>query len=260
MRQDGGKYGDRLRSPLLVSLLCHGVLVTASAAWGIWNPSIHLGSEDSAGGGGIVAVSSVPVVAARANRHNPVANPTTHDVPAPSGFQRSTELAQPEAPEEEAATPVPKAPRREAEKQQERSVGQRSAGEARANELRSSRGAALNSELYRPTPGSEMGFGTDGGPFGKRFGWYAQVLQRAIGDQWRRALGQVRGGASGPVVASFVIHRSGAIDGIVIRQVSGNRTLDFSAVRAIRNASPVPPLPPAMGRSSVTIEMHFTLK
>ncbi len=257
-RKQGPDEG--LRTPLVVSASCHGALLVASVVWGILNPPISLGSRDAAGGGGVVAVSSVPINVARSDTPNPVANPTTHNVPAPPEFRRSTEvrLPQPE-PAEEPAPAAPAPERRQAEQQQERSVGQRSAGEARSNELRSSRGAALSSELYRAGKGGYGFVGDKGGPFGTRFGWYAQIIQRAIGQEWRKELGKVGGSASKPVVTSFVIHSNGRIDRVAVSQSSGNGQLDYSAVRAIRGASPVPPLPPALGRRSVTIEMHFKL-
>lgn len=259
VRDQVREQDERLRGPLTASVSCHGILLAASLAWGALNPTINLGSRDAAGGGGVVAVSSVPINVARSGEANPVANPSRHNVPAPPEFRRSTELQEPD-PEDAPATPVPGAGRKKADLQQERAVGQRSAGEAKTNELRSSRGAALDSELYRATPGSTLGFGgREGGPFGTRFGWYARILQRTIGEQWRRTLGQVAGGSSKPVVTSFVIHRSGRIDQVSIAQSSGNRTLDYSAVRAINNASPVRPLPAGLGRRSVVIEMHFRL-
>lgn len=251
---------DRLGGPLAVSLSCHGMIVAATLAWGLFNPTINLGSPDASGGGGVVTVSSVPVNVVRSDEPNPVANPSRHEVAAPEAFRRSTEVEQPEPAPEEPAAPVPSATRRQAEQQQERAVGQRSAGEAAPNELRSSRGAALSSDLYRAAPGGSLGFGgKQGGPFGTRFGGYAKILQRKIGEQWRRTLGQVAGGSSRPVVTSFVIHRTGVIDRVVIAQSSGNRLLDRSALRAITGASPVPPLPTGLGRRSVVIEMHFRL-
>lgn len=260
--RESGTGQEELRGPLLVSTGCHGALLLAGLVWGLLNPTIQLGSPDAAGGGGIVAVGSVPINVAPASQPNPLASPSRHNVPAPDSFRSSTEVAQPEPPALEAqpeAAPVPT--RRPAEKQQERSVGQRSAGPAMANQLRSSRGAALSSGLYRATQGGAIGFGgAKGGPFGARFGWYAQILQRAIGEQWRRTLGQVSGGSSRPVVVTFRIQRSGAIDGVTIAESSANRSLDYSAIRAVSNASPVRPLPPGLGRGAIMIEMHFRLE
>ena len=252
--------GEHLRGPIIVSLSCHGALLSASVVWGVLNPTISLGSRDASGSSGVVAVASVPINVMRTDA-NPVANPTSHSVPAPTEFRSATEVEQPEpAPSEEPAAPVPEQARRQSDQQRERSVGQRSAGEPDRNELRSSRGAALSSTLYQAAPGSTFGFGGQkGGPFGNRFAWYAEILQRAIGEQWRRTLGQVSGGASKPVVATFVIRASGQIDQVAVRQASGNRSLDYSALRAINNASPVRPLPRGIGKRSVVIEMHFRL-
>ncbi len=248
---------EALRGPLMVSAGFHTALLVASLGWAVLNPPIDLGSPKASGGGGIVSISSVPINVASSRESNPVANPSRHDVAAPESFRRSTEI---EAPEPEAAAPVPSEKRRKSEQQQERAVGQRSAEEAKENELRSSRGAALSSDLYQAAPGGRLGFGgTSGGPFGQRFGYYAQILQRKIGAEWRKTLGQVAGGSSRPVVTSFVVHRDGRIDQVKVVQSSGNRTLDRSAVRAISYASPVPPLPAALGRRSIVIEMHFRL-
>ncbi len=246
----------------MVSLSFHGVLAVASVSWGLLNPTIDLGLPDAAGGGGVVSISTVPINVARADAPNPVANPSRHDVPAPPEFRRSTEVSQPEPPPPETPpVPVPSPERQHAERQQERAVGQRSAGEADANELRSSQGAALSSELYRAAPGGALGFGgKQGGPFGRRFGWYAQILQRAIGEQWRKSLGQVAGGSSRPVVTTFIIQSSGQLTQVSIAESSGNRSLDYSAIRAITNASPVRPLPAGLGRRSIVIEMHFRLE
>ena len=253
---------ERLRGPLMVSMSCHGLLLAASLAWGILNPVIDLGSPDASGGGGIISVATVPINVVRSDEPNPLANPSRHSVPAPAEFRQSTQVEEPQPiPEAAPPAPVPDRKRREANTQQERSVGQRSAGAAKDNELRSSLGRALSSELYRGASGAAaVGFGGNkGGPFGSRFGWYAEMLQRAIAEQWRRALGQVAGGSSRPVITSFVIHRTGRIDQVVISESSGNRSLDYSAVRAINNASPVRALPARLGRRSILIEMHFRL-
>jgi outer membrane biosynthesis protein TonB len=43
-------------------------------------------------------------------------------------------------------------------------------------------------------------------------------------------------------------------------QGSGNRTLDYSAQRAITEAAPFPPLPQGYERDSAQIEFWFVLK
>lgn len=259
-----GSGGGGLRLPLLASASCHGAALFASALWGALNPPIDLGSPDAGGGGGIVAVQGVPINVVRAEEENPVANPSEHAVPAPQQRQSATELAAPQeaAPEEPEAVPLAEPVRRKAEQQQERSIGQRSARESAPNQVNSSRGAAVNSPLYSGSQnnGPGVGFGAKGGPFGSRFGAYAQILQQKVAREWQRTLGQAAGSSSKPVIVSFRIRRNGAIDSIRVAQTSGNRSLDYSAHRAVGNAHPLRPLPPALGRNSVMIEMHFRLK
>lgn len=257
--------GGGLRLPLLASASCHGAALFASVLWGALNPPIDLGSEDAGGGGGITAVQGVPINVVRSEEENPVANPSEHAVPAPQQRQSATELPpppQPAAEKPKEAVPLAEPARRQAERQQERSLGQRSARKSAPNQVNSSRGAAVNSPLYSGSQnnGPGVGFGAKGGPFGSRFGAYAQILQQKVAREWRRTLGQAAGWSSKPVIVSFRIRRNGAIDSIRVTQTSGNRSLDYSAHRAVGNANPLRPLPPAMGRNSVIIEMHFRLK
>lgn len=252
---------DDIRRPLMASVSCHGVILFASVLWGALNPPIDLGSRDAGGDGGIVAVQSVPINVIRSDEPNPVANPSEHSVPAPQERQSATEVAPPEVIEDPAAIPISETDRKQAEQQQERSIGQRSASESAENQVNSSQGASVNSPLYSGSQaGPGVGFGSSGGPFGARFGAYAQILQSKIAQEWQRTLGQSSGSSSKPVVVSFRIQRTGRIDTIRVAQTSGNRSLDYSAHRAVANSNPMRPLPPAMGKSSITIEMHFQLK
>jgi len=59
---------------------------------------------------------------------------------------------------------------------------------------------------------------------------------------------------------SFEIRRDGTIGAPRIVQESGISTLDFSARRAILEASPFPPLPAEFTRSTATVEFVFELK
>jgi TonB family protein len=62
------------------------------------------------------------------------------------------------------------------------------------------------------------------------------------------------------VIVTFEIQSSGSIGTVKILQGSGNRTLDYSAQRAIYEAAPFPPLPQGYERTSANIEIWFTLK
>jgi len=104
--------------------------------------------------------------------------------------------------------------------------------------------------------GSRVGLGLgegDGFGFGGGYGqiglsnfpytYYLQAIHAKISSNWVTAL--IRSGTSGGVATevSFKIYRNGRISEPEIRTPSGNQTMDLSAIRAIRNASPFPPLP-----------------
>ncbi|NOR14625.1 MAG: TonB family protein [Candidatus Aminicenantes bacterium] len=103
--------------------------------------------------------------------------------------------------------------------------------------------------------GSRVGLGLGGGGFGFGGGYgqiglsdfpytyYLQAIHAKISNNWVTAL--IRSGASGNLASevSFKIYRNGRISDPEIRTTSGNRTMDLSAIRAIRNSSPFPPLP-----------------
>jgi TonB family protein len=95
---------------------------------------------------------------------------------------------------------------------------------------------------------------------GSRFGAYSALIQERVTQHWRT--GDVDANIrTGPqVVVSFEIRRDGSVGALRVTQESGISTLDFSARRAILEASPFPPLPQAFERSSATFEIVFELK
>jgi protein TonB len=54
--------------------------------------------------------------------------------------------------------------------------------------------------------------------------------------------------------------RDGSVRNSQIAQRSGNATLDNSALRAVMDAAPFPPLPPEYDRNEANVELHFQLK
>jgi TonB family protein len=94
--------------------------------------------------------------------------------------------------------------------------------------------------------GDGFGFGSGYGQIGMStfpYTYYLQAIHAKISSNWVTAL--IRSGASGNLATevSFRIFRNGRTSEPEIRTSSGNRTMDLSAIRAIRNASPFPPLP-----------------
>ncbi len=94
--------------------------------------------------------------------------------------------------------------------------------------------------------GEGFGFGGGYGQIGLSnfpYTYYLQAIHTKISSNWVTAL--IRSGASGNLASevSFKIYRNGRISDPEIRTSSGNQTMDLSAIRAIRNSSPFPPLP-----------------
>lgn len=108
--------------------------------------------------------------------------------------------------------------------------------------------------------GDGFGFGGSYGQIGMStfpYNYYLQVIHSKISSNWVTAL--IRSGTSGNLATevSFRIFRSGRISEPEIRNSSGNRTMDLSAIRAIRNSSPFPPLPSGYEDEYLIVRLIF---
>ncbi len=91
------------------------------------------------------------------------------------------------------------------------------------------------------------------------WGPYAAEMLRRIRYHWDiPEIAQM--GVPGVVRIHFFIERNGTVTGIEIQSGSGRPPLDFAAHDAIRNASPLPPLPADLGgvfHEGVTITFYY---
>jgi protein TonB len=99
-----------------------------------------------------------------------------------------------------------------------------------------------------------------GGAFGNRFGYYRDLLEQSVARRWRTAGVDPRLQTAPPVIVTFVIGRNGSTSDVRVVQSSGNRALDDSALRAIYEAGPFPPLPAQYERDDARIEFWFQLR
>jgi len=114
--------------------------------------------------------------------------------------------------------------------------------------------------MYSLSGGGGVGVGNNS-PFGSQFGWYATLLRDKVAQNWKTSdLGQVHA-ASGAVVV-FTILRDGSLapGSVKISQTSGDRALDFSALRAVADAAPFARLPDGFPRTRADIELRFELR
>jgi TonB family protein len=263
VRIDPLEQHERLRSPLVLSLSCHAVLFVATLAFSLWNAPISLG-DPSGQLGQAVSVNitqGIPLPRSRSQLDNPVANPVKHDVPA------VPEPPKPEAkaPEEDLeAVPLETKPDpKQAAQRKTPAQARKNPPPTQPNQVGSSTGGRLNSPLLtgQQSQGGTggVGFGT-GSPFGARFGWYADALQRRLAEEWSRALGQVSGSSTRSTIVSFTITQSGAIENPLIVSRSGNNSMDYAALRAVANTNPFRPLPRDIGKRAIQVEITFQVQ
>lgn len=246
-------------TPVALSVSAHAILLTGVSFWSILNSPLQLGEPDNlkAGAFSVNVVQGVPLSSTRSRIPNPVANPVKHSVPA----VRSDQTRLPTQPSEDVTNAVELKSKPKKHKQKPAKVARKHDPPTPPHQLSSSTGAAISSKIFTGPKTSGMGgigFGR-GSPFGARFGWYADSLQRRLSEEWRKTLQQVSGNSRKPVIVSFRLLRNGRIENVRISQTSANRSLDYSAFRAVHNINPMQPLPPLMRRSSIRVEMNFQL-
>ena len=127
------------------------------------------------------------------------------------------------------------------------------------NQLYSHAGQALVTPMIGQTGSGGVGIGT-GSPFGNRFGYYVDLLKQQVARNWRTGDVDPRIKSAPPVIVTFTILRDGSVRDVRVAQRSGNTVLDYSAQRAILDASPFPPLPTGYERNDATIEFWFELR
>jgi TonB family protein len=107
-------------------------------------------------------------------------------------------------------------------------------------------------------PGTGYGDGTGygyGGAF--PYSYYIDAIKNKISASWYSSL--VTPGLRGKFVAVvyFKILRNGGIEDVVLESKSGIDTLDLSALRAVNNAAPFPPLPQAFPYRNLGVHFEF---
>jgi protein TonB len=195
------------------------------------------------------AVKSIPLPS-RSGRVNPVANDTESQV---------QQAPKPE-PKKQVKVPDEKAVQiksRTAQKQPKQQAQQRYRPEPlRPNQVTAAEAPSARSPLFQK-PGGAVGLGQNN-TLGSRFGAYADLVAQRVTEKW-----QTNGlaGQSAPmVIVTFEIQRDGSVKNAKVAQPSGNSTLDYSALRAVMDAAPFPPLPAEYDRNAANVELDFQLQ
>jgi len=193
----------------------------------------------------------LPVVSVKLVRPQaPRRRPTPRQAPS-----RSTSALQPSRPPATAVprpTAAPTAPPTEPE-------GPKASADAM--------GSAESSATPAPTPppaepgggGRGLSIGetsdrsTAGIPADFHFTYYIERMLALIESRWYKPAVPVGTRAR----VGFVILKGGRLEGIRLEESSGIATFDRAALRALYAANPLPPLPPAYGKSSLTVHLSF---
>ena len=251
---------EPLKRPLLLSTALHGAVIAALAMQGIVvsRPRELWGSPNSLGGGavGITPVSQIPLPA-RGGPLNPLASDTESEVPLPPPVKKQARRA---AEADSTAIAIksrsrPKQPARRATL----SASSRLPTSEAPNQIYSDTGRALSSPMVGQTGSGGVGIGP-GGAFGNRFGAYRDLLEQTVARKWRTNEVDPRLQTAPAAIVTFLIRRDGSTADVRLEQSSGNKALDYSAMRAVYEASPFPPLPAGYERNDARIEFWFQLK
>lgn len=87
-----------------------------------------------------------------------------------------------------------------------------------------------------------------------QFTYYIERMLALIETRWYKPV--VPEGTS--ALVRFRIHRDGRLDRIELEETSGHPSFDRAALRAMFAANPLPPLPPAYGKSDLTVHLRFS--
>jgi TonB family protein len=101
--------------------------------------------------------------------------------------------------------------------------------------------------------GSNGGGGATGIPADFHFTYYIERMLALIESRWYKPV--VPQGTRARV--GFVILKSGRVEGIRLEESSGLPSFDRATLRALYAANPLPPLPPAYGKPSLTVHLSF---
>ncbi len=107
--------------------------------------------------------------------------------------------------------------------------------------------------------GAKGGFGITGGggDFGTRYGWYVQIIQRKVSENWLKYEVDPRITSAQRVYITFDVGRDGHPLNVQVEQSSGVPSLDISATRALQRIDTFGPLPPDYSGSKISVEYWF---
>lgn len=108
-------------------------------------------------------------------------------------------------------------------------------------------------EPKEETPPEDLQIRTDQPSF--EFDYYLETIRRKISSKWRPPAGV--GSDEKTVTVHFRVWRDGSVLNLAVESASGIEILDRSALRAVSDAVPLPPLPVAYDGPWLEIHLRF---
>jgi TonB family protein len=247
---------ESLRTPFTGALMLHVGVIGGLAVYTWMAGHREAFGDPNAGGAavGIDAVKSIPL--AHSGPENPVAHDTKSELPQEPVKQ---ERAKKEPPPPKDAVALKSKNAKQLRAKVEPQHHFKSFEDLDPNKLRSQQAPAASDPMYSVAGAGRIGAGANT-TLGSRFGEYSGRIQQLVTQHWRTGDVDASIRTAPQVIVSFEIRRDGTISAPQVVQTSGISTLDFSARRAILEASPFPPLPQAFERSSTPFEIVFELR
>jgi TonB family protein len=244
---------DSLGGPFFQSVLLHGAIAGALIVSSIqFQHSRQVWGATNTGAGTAVAINSVKTIPlpSRAGQVNPVANDTESQVPQEPKPEPKKQVKVPD----EDAIPLKS---RLAKKQPKPEATQKWHPKLiPENQVFSRLAPAAVSPIFQKPGAGGVGVGQNS-TFGNQFGAYASLVIQRVTDKW---LTNGLTANSPIVVVTFDILRDGSVRNPRVAQSSGNTSLDYTAVRAVNDAAPFPPLPSNYSGSSTNVELRFQIQ
>jgi periplasmic protein TonB len=244
---------ESLKGPFVGSVALHaavaGALIISTLSFNhnreVWGGPTHAGDAVP-----VNAVKSIPLPS-RSGRENPVANDTESLVPQAPKPEPKKQVKVPE----EKAIPIKT---RNAQKQPRPQAQQRYRPQPlRENQVTAAQAPAMVSRMFQKPGGGAVGVGPNNA-LGDRFGAYADLVAQRVTEKWQN--GALSGQSAPVAIITFDIQRDGSIRNAKVAQPSGNSTMDYSALRAVMDAAPFPPLPSGFDRNEANVQLQFQLK
>jgi len=214
------------------------------------------GSEWGSGGGGaamgVTLVSSVPLPANPTQTQNVLANES-----------KGVTQSQPKEEEKEPDAIEIQGKNAKIKKKQITSTQNKPKLEPETNQAAFGEGGPVSGPYGSfSAGGAKGGFEVNGGggDFGTRYGWYVQVIQRKVSENWLKYEVDPQITGAQRVYITFDIARDGHPFNVQVEQSSGVPSLDISAQRALQRIDTFGPLPPDYSGNKLSVEYWFDYK